>query len=350
MNDARSRFDATRVDASKADFSDRLDDQKQSYIVSTRSGRRSKQRGSDEGADGFESEEDNTDEGLARRIARLNREIEEVRHALQQRDGTQERPAEQTHDSSIPDLTSLTRALDSIQVSQRQALSAHARLAAHFSQPFAPAASSDTEQARRIDEPPPEPIDTATLSQLAAFDSRLASLESALGLDATDTPATAPVLPTLSLLDKQISLLTSPSALTDLQAKLTAAQSLSAATSATLKAAEENPDEALSPHDLAQLRALHTHVPTLTQLAPTVGPLLTRLRSLRYLHADAAGAKEALDDLQRRQDETDKELREWGEGLAAVEAAVGRAEEGFKGNADKVEKWVAQIEERLKTV
>ncbi|KAF2151852.1 hypothetical protein K461DRAFT_268956 [Myriangium duriaei CBS 260.36] len=352
---ARDRFDTSRVDASKADFSDRVNAQKQTYIVSTR--RRRKNRGpliendtsaNEEG----ESSEDDTDESLARRIARINREIEEVRSALQRRD--QAEPdgtpidAQEKHGSSSPgeaDITSLTRALSSLQTTQQQALSAHAQLSAHLFHPFVPRASS-TSQETPTHSAPTE-IDTTTLSRLATFDERLASLESSLGLDTSDK-SPPPLIPTLTLLDKQLSLLTSPDAVPDLQAKLTSLRALTAAEPKQDPTATTEAEAPIAPHDLAQLRALYALLPTLQTLAPTVPLVLDRLRTLRGLHADAAGAKGMMDELDRRQGETEREIKAWREGLVAVEKAVVRAEEGFKVNVGEVEGWVRGLEERLK--
>lgn len=349
---ARSKFDTTRVDASKADFSDRLHAQKHSYIVSSR--RRTKARPYEDLSD-----EDDTDEGLARRIARLNREIDEVRSALQRRDQersdgvAEEPPTDSDAVSASPqeaDITSLTRALDSIQTSQRQALSAHARFASQLARPFVPI-SNDTTLAYTTPAQAAEQVDTTTLSKLATFDTRLAALEAALGPNDPSSPS-GPILPTLSLLDSQLALLTSPSAVPDLQAKLSALLALNAATTVppTDDDNEENDDDAdkkITSHDLAQLRSLYATLPALTSLAPTVPPLLERLRGLRHLHADAAGAKGMADELERRQAETERELAAWREGIAAVEKAVVRAEEGFKVNVGEVEGWVRRLEEQL---
>ncbi|GAM88498.1 hypothetical protein ANO11243_065310 [Dothideomycetidae sp. 11243] len=359
IDHARDKFDASRVDASKADFSDSLEAQKQSYIVHNRrqkAGRRPSQEP--------DSDEDDTSEGIARRIARLNREIEEVRSALQQRelgpsggdsDEPKTRPLDTIGDDvefshGEADIAALVRALESVQTSQRHALSAHARLAAQLAQPSRPKTLTESSSPANAVSAP-EPIDSTTLSKLVSFDTRLASLESALGLDAADqSTAAVPVLPTLTLLDKQIALLTSPDAVPDLEAKLTAMRALSVATAG----AKDHPDseatsDQISSQDLLQLRNLYSLLPTLTTLSPTVGPLLDRLRVLRHLHTDAAGAKENLDKLEQQQAEMDQEIRAWKDGLAAVEAAVAKAEEGFKTNVGAVEKWVAQLEQNVRS-
>lgn len=99
---------------------------------------------------------------------------------------------------------------------------------------------------------------------------------------------------------------------------------------------------------MAKLRALYALLPTLTSLSPTLPPLLTRLRSLRTLHANAVTASQTLDEVEQRQDEADKEIRAWREGLKKVEEAVARAESGMLENSSAVETWVKELEERVK--
>ncbi|CAD0024674.1 unnamed protein product [Aureobasidium pullulans] len=103
-----------------------------------------------------------------------------------------------------------------------------------------------------------------------------------------------------------------------------------------------------TPEDMAKLRALYALLPTLASLSPTVPPLLTRLRTLRTLHANAVTASQTLDEVERKQDEADKEIREWRDGLKKVEEAVAKAESGMLGNSAAVETWVKELEERVK--
>ncbi|KAF4555916.1 Hypothetical protein D9617_2g058810 [Elsinoe fawcettii] len=358
IDQARGKFESSRVDASAADFSDRVATKKQSYIVSTRRKKRDDVKENQGTPDAHESEDDD-DEGLARRIARLNREIEEVKAVLRQREerdeikeGTKKSAEIGTKTPGPEDMRSLSQALDSIQDSQKQAISAHARLAKQLATPLPSstlAASPAAFEAQKS-----EPIDEVSLSKIASFDARLTSLETSLGLNATDISSSdssvVPVLPTLALLDQQISLLSSPDNVPNLEAKLKALQALQSGTAQQngTKEGEETSDPALAAEDIAQLRSLYTLIPTLNELGPSVPAILARLRSLRHVHADAAQAGQLLSDLEKRQDETDKELKAWRTGMEKVGEAIQRAEAGFKTNVEEVERWVQELEGKLK--
>ncbi|TKX23715.1 dynamitin-like protein [Elsinoe australis] len=358
LDQARNRFENSRVDASSADFSDRVSAKKQSYIVSTRKKKRATADENGAKAEEIESEDEDDDEGLARRIARLNREIEEVRAVLRQRDDQNEgQEGTKSKDSQTPgteDISALSRALDSIQESQRQAISAHARLAKQLAEPMPQAETSEVPLAQAS--APQDPTDEETLSKIAAFDARLSSLETSLGLNAMDisssnSASVVPILPTLSLLDQQIALLSSQDNVPNLEGKLQALQTLqrgSAQTNGTKEDDEDTDDTTLSAEDITQLRSLYSLIPTLNELGPSVPALLSRLRSLRHLHADAAQAGQLMSDLERRQDETEKDIKAWRTGIEKVEEAVKKAEEGFKGNSEEVEKWVRELEGKLK--
>lgn len=360
LDQARNRFENSRVDASSADFSDRVSAKKQSYIVSTRKKKRATADEDGATAKEIESEDEDDDEGLARRIARLNREIEEVRAVLRQRDDQDEvQEGTKFKDLKTPgteDITALSRALDSIQESQRQAISAHARLAKQLAEPKPQAETSEVPLAQAS--APQDPTDEETLSKIAAFDARLSSLESSLGLNAMDisssnSASVVPILPTLSLLDQQIALLSSQDNVPNLEGKLQALQTLqrgSAQTNGTKEDDEDTDDTTLSAEDTTQLRSLYSLIPTLNELGPSVPALLSRLRSLRHLHADAAQAGQLMSDLERRQDETEKDIKAWRTGIEKVEEAVKKAEEGFKGNSEEVEKWVRELEGKLKNL
>ncbi|PNS20304.1 hypothetical protein CAC42_5754 [Sphaceloma murrayae] len=359
LDQARNRFESSRVDASAADFSDRVSAKKQSYIVSTRAKKKGVAVSNGRAREEYESDEEmDDDESLARRIARLNREIEQVKVALRQREDQQEfKVGTQAKDNgTASDINALNRALDSIHESQRQAISAHARLARQLAESF-PQPGTAQVPAPPQSQPQP-PIDEDTLSKIASFDARLSSLETSLGLQGMDMSATSsgsvvPILPTLSLLDQQLALLTANDNIPNLEAKLKALQALSRDASppdATKDGDEASDDTVLSAEDIAQLRSLYALIPTLSELAPSVPALLSRLRSLRHLHADAAQAGQLMSDLERRQDDMDKEIKAWRTGIEKVEEAVKRAEAGFKGNVDEVEKWVGELEGKLKSL
>jgi len=349
---ARNRFLSSRVDASETDFSDRVNAKKQSYRVSTRRRRDGSIIEDGEQEDEEYSDED-TDEGLERKLARLTREIEEVKSGFAQRNAEQQNVAIQQGDngekSTENAIEALSKALESVRSSQRDAVSAHSRLAKQLSKPTSAIPTQQTALPSATSTTHGTQIDSETLNRIASFETRLSELERSLGLGSLDissksTSSIVPILPTLSLLDKQVHLLTSADTLPHLDA-LT--QKLSAVPKPKT-AATDGEETALSTEDMTKLRSLYALLPTLTTMSPTVPALLTRLRSLRQIHSSAASAGQLLEELERRQEETDKEIAAWRTGLEKVEAAVKGAESGMKANSDVVEGWVKELEGKLK--
>lgn len=301
------------------------------------------------------------------------REVQEVQAEVERRkvEGAQKSEGagtaegqEKDEDDVSAKVKDLGIALDTLQNSQRDAGSAHAQLAKQLAKPTR-SRMAEPESTNGIGKGfvDTNAANSQTLTKIADFDSRLALLERALGTSSIDMPEAipgngsanfTPILPTLALLDKQLSLLTaSPSQphLDNLVQKLQEAQSKPLDSQTAQQAAAGRQDDVttsdLTREDMAKLRSLYALLPTLTSLTPTLPPLLTRLRSLRTLHASAATANESLEEVERRQDEADKEIREWKEGLQKVEDVVKDAEKGMGENAGVVEAWVKDLEDRL---
>lgn len=222
------------------------------------------------------------------------------------------------------------------------------------------------------------------LSIAADFEARMASLENALGINATfldhlaNTPSSKPILPTLDLLEKQISLLsttTIPSLdsmhrhiqqLTQASERLeearkaaTTAQDVrkekSASTPGTILqdpgGEHTRTDAVIDDPDLtAKIAALYTHLPTIETLGPLLPSVLERLRSLQVLHSNAAAASEGLTQLEQRQAQMSGELETWRKGLERVEEAVEREGEISAGNMEMLEGWVKDLERRMEEV
>ncbi|GAB1728207.1 hypothetical protein NU195Hw_g3134t1 [Hortaea werneckii] len=330
---ARSRFASTsrQVEARNVDLSDRVDGRRRGYKV-----RRGVVAGEEE------------EEGLEARIARLRREIEECRAEAGQTgqgDGEQEGGGE--------GVESLSRLLSSVEMPRRQGT--------RSSQ--VPAKPNPTEDDKGIarDAAEGDMTDEQMLGKVMDFDTRLSALEQALGLSSLDSATseglTTPMLPSLTLLDQQLTALSTASSLTNLEAASTRLSKLK--TEAQQLASREAADDeggttagaaTLHPEDQEKLQALYTLLPNLQTLAPTVPAILTRLRSLRTLHTTAANAGTSLDELEQKQTELDKELKAWREGLEKVEQAVAQADEANGRNGRVVEGWVKELEGRMKTL
>ncbi|EME79316.1 uncharacterized protein MYCFIDRAFT_216407 [Pseudocercospora fijiensis CIRAD86] len=354
---ARSRFgeQSRRLVTKGTDISDRVDGKRKGYRT------RSRPRDVDE------------DETLEARIARLRKEIEECKAEAEAEkqeaaEGEDDDEEEEEGDGDmLDDCETLSRLLAGIDVPSTKR-KGHRRRGSifHDAPTTAPPATAGADQEDITDE--------QTLNKVSTFDSRLAALESSLGISAldslTETPTT-PILPSLTLLDHQLATLTSATNLSSLEHLSSRIQKLKleAQTLAYLQKqsangkpssshAEEDEDDdeeeeaptLLTAEDMARLQSLYTLIPTLRALSPTIPALMTRLRSLRTLHTTAANASADLESLEHRQAEMEQELKMWREGLEKVEEAVKNADEANGRNGSTVKGWVDDLEKRVKAL
>jgi len=340
---ARGRFGAAsgRIEAKRVDLSDRVDGRRRGYQV--RAARK---------ISGREGPEEEAEEGLEARIARLRRELEECRvetaRRQNERRGTQE-GVEGCEEVDVDGVDALSRLLAGIDTP----------IARPKGRRGMTALESQAELGR-LEELDGDMMDEQTLRRVADFDARLSALEQALGissLDAATSEATpTPILPSLTVLDQQLSALSSAGSLSNLEAassrisKLRVeAEQLSHAGPSDGESADGD-SETLSPEDMQKLQHLFTLLPNLQALSPTVPALLQRLRSLRALHTSAANAASELEQVEKRQTEMESELRAWRDGLEKVETAVREASEANGRNGRVVEKWVKDLEAKLKAL
>jgi nuclear migration protein JNM1 len=272
-------------------------------------------------------------EGLGERVARLRREVEECR-VLAEREGKGEGVIGEG------EMEGLKRVLEGLETGKERRV-----------------LQENGVESYKVGE--------ETSKGVAEFDARLSVLEKSLGLSSLDAGAPeAPLLPSLALLDRQFGALMTASSITSLEAasgrikklKEEADQLSAATTDSPVKSPQQNgtstPDSehaqsGLAASDVEKLRSLHTLLPTLQHLSPTVPALLDRLRSLHTLHVGAANAASELEDLERRQDDFEKELTEWREGLDRVEKAVREADDTNGRNGKVVRGWVEGIEGKM---
>lgn len=327
---ARSKFSPNRIDGRNVDLGDR--------VGGSRKGYRTRRRRSED------------EESLETRLARLRREVEECKTEA-------EKVGDHEGEEGVgEEVDALGKLLAGIEAPTKMTRAPRAR-------PATNGTTTTTSVSAQNHERDPEP--EQTLAQVADFDTRLSLLERSLGINSLDAASSdtvaSPVLPTLALLDQQLSALRTASSLSGLDAARSRIAQL-AAEAQKLRGKQTQPNAAvngdapenagaqaaLSPEDLTNLNSLYTLLPTLSSLAPTVPALLTRLRSLRTLHAGAATAASELDDLEKRQEEMDKELSMWREGLENVEEAVAGAAEANGRNAKFVKEWVDELEEKMR--
>ncbi|KAL3419029.1 dynactin subunit [Phlyctema vagabunda] len=370
-DEARSHFSPSQIDARDVDFSDRVTAKRKSYKASTRR-QRSNVDGTEEFGD-FSDEDDG--ESLGRRLARLKRELEEVKEQYGRRQAKQGGAVEDD-DTAGQDISSLSKMLDGISAGQgTTAMSASARLARDIGMGLRAKGTPSNVQST------PEAAATYTvtyapdhqqshaLAKAADFDSRLALLEKALGLNAI-APAISSdgipqaVLPTLDTLQKQVLVLStsSPSSLENISRRVRtltqeterleeSRKSAKAAHDALKAAGAEVPaEDGEESEQTAKINALYGTLSTIEDISPILPPLLDRLRSLRAIHADAATASESLERVEKRQADMTTDIKKWREGLEKVEEAMRQSETTMGGNMKVVEGWVKDLEQKMDTL
>lgn len=229
------------VDARDANFSDSIAMKRQAYRSKDKSHRRRRrQDGTEEVGDLSDSE----DESLERRLARLRREVEELKVQMESQaasgrdgsvesDGAQPAAPEGAEGSGLGDgVAELSRALDNLHASAGRGHSPSYSAAAVLTQklgveasPAKPDAGTQKQQPAAdaastavTAVPPPAAASSAgILSHAAAFEGRLALLEASMGIssssnpfvgDGLSEPALQPVLPSLDQLASRLSALT----------------------------------------------------------------------------------------------------------------------------------------------
>ncbi|KAJ5168157.1 uncharacterized protein N7482_003751 [Penicillium canariense] len=237
---ARLHFMGAAVDARDANFSDSISMKRQAYRSKDKNHRRRRRR--EDGTEEVGDLSDSEDESLERRLARLRREVEDlkVQMANQSRSGQNE--AEKAQATSAADkpgekalgdgVAELSRALDNLHASSRGGQSSSYSAAAVLTRKLetGPQSSSgpgaDTLKAQSPEKgsattavtPVPSTAPAAgLLSHAAAFEGRLALLEASMGIssssnpfigDGISEPALQPVLPALDQMTSRLSTLT----------------------------------------------------------------------------------------------------------------------------------------------
>jgi nuclear migration protein JNM1 len=324
-------------------------------------------------------------ESLERKLARLRREIEEVKEEFGKRSYEKQKVNGMSDDveglEGEDEAVNLSKMLDSISVSHGSTKgSAGVRLAKSLGSSIKTSEPPQTtiipqkggEAATYTVTYAPDYQQSHTFARAADFDSRLTLLEKALGITSIAIPALdskgvpMAVLPTLDRLQRQISVITeaSPSSLDSISRRVRTltqeAERLDEARKAAKAAQEElraangdasakagGGEDASDSEQVAKINALYGTLGTIENLAPILPSLLDRLRSLRAIHTDAATASETLQRVAKRQEDMAVDIKKWREGLEKVEQAMKQSETVTGGNMKVVEGWVKDLEERM---
>lgn len=413
------------VDARDVNFSDSIAMKRQAYRSKSKSRRHRLRR--EDGTEEVGDLSDSDDESVERRLARLRREVEDLRVEMAEQSASgkddsvesgaskgapaSDKPGENARGDGVAELS---RALDNLYASSRCGQSTSYSAATVLSQKLGSEVRPGVPDAESQNQQPPVkgPASTAVttvsapaaassagiLSHAAAFEGRLALLESSMGIssssnpfvgDGISEPALQPVLPALDQLTSRLSALTGllvganpafsgPSAVPGLTTphlealstrvrKLTTdAEALASARKHAFDAAKAahaaritstSSDDATTPapggsgaaddDHAAKIQALYATLPTIQSLHPLLPSVLERLRSLRACHAGAAHAADSLDELEKRHAEMASEIEQWRDGLGAVEEKMREGEAALRSNVETVEPWVRDLESRM---
>ncbi|GFF27608.1 probable dynactin subunit 2 [Aspergillus udagawae] len=216
VDDARAHFLGATVDARDVNFSDSIALKRKAY--------RSKSRRRRRGPDGIEEVGDTSDteeESVERKLARLRREVEELKDEMASRQTivkSTEEPVEALDDG----LLELSRALDNLHGSSRNASGPHSAATALSQKLVSTSPRGAAGESNGTDETiatvdAGTPSSAGVLAHAAAFDGRLALIEAAVGIssssnpfvsDGISEPALQPVLPALDHLTSRLTTLT----------------------------------------------------------------------------------------------------------------------------------------------
>lgn len=376
-------------------YSSRISSKRESYRHSSR--KRRKDRPEVNGLiNGIDVSSDEEVESLERKLARLRKEVAEVKEDFEQRRAKNEDGATQESRHEAESLDTLSQVLESVDPPEADGSEGAAtRLTKRLLAATKPPGTSvnSVNSVISVDGPrsklaqqtaasstytvtyAPTYQEQHTLSKVSDFDSRLTLIEAALGLDAIPLPTqdrspSKAILPALDTLDKQLATLStstdtsldkvsrSVSQLMQGAEKLEQARKAAkAAQDALSPSSEEFPsldgpakgaDALDDPEQRSKINALYGTLSTIESLAPLLPSVLDRLRSLRSFHADAATASLTLTKLETQQEDMKQELQGWREGLKKVENAMKQGEQTVRGNTEIVEGWVKELEERMR--
>lgn len=386
------RIDRQRLDPEEArsHFIPHHTDSRSSRVAARISSKRKKYRGATktspephESSDStsVNDEDDDDDEILRQKIARLRKEILEVKDVIEKRDTKGRTDLTAPPVQGDGPLDTLNEVLNQIQQSPRygaasrlvHTLSATPRtLNDSKSTPNAGPSEESLEPAAYTVTYAPTYQQDHTLAKAADFDARLSLIETLLGVETIHLPTqdklpTSAVLPMLDHLDRQISTLSSStnSGLDLVERKIKQLSRDTQKLAETRVAARAAQDALNNKMEIAyidnknifaaedfernsKINALYGTLPTIDSLAPLLPSVLDRLKSLQSLHAGAAGASQNLARLEAQQQSMGEELKSWREGLEKVEKAMEVGEQTMMENAKVVESWVKELEERVR--
>lgn len=212
--------------------------------------------------------------------------------------------------------------------------------------------------------------ETRRTVDMAHLEARLSELESTLGLEEVlldeSKPVSRPVLPTLSRLEHQLSLLSQPRHLdaisrrvkvlvTEMDRVHDVRRKLGTTTTAggdTLSAIEPSSTStpALTPTDLTKLQHLFDVSTRLEPLLPVIPSVLSRLQTLSELHSSAAHFGSTLQELEEANEERQRQDHELNQLLQKMEVNMEQTQKTVEANLVSLQSRIEDVAARLDKV
>lgn len=378
-DEARSHFLASGQESADPQYTGRIKSKRKSYKESGKRG-----RAKDAVSVGAETSSDEDEDSLGKKLARLRREVVEVKAAFERKKTqgkTATQPTVEADGKSLEEVEQMLNSMNS-QGSQTENGAASRlvkRLNSATKQRSIPAGGlgreSQPDSSYTFNYIPNYGKEHA-IAKVAEFDARLTLLENALGVDrialpTQPEPQAKAVLPTLANIDRQISIVSNSTdstmdstnrrirQLTQNAQRLTEARKSAKAAQEALSNGRGIPGPPIDSHDgpntpnledqeqISKINALYGTLPTIEALSPMLPSLLDRLRSLRSVHAEAAVASQNLAQIESKQEAMAEDILNWRTGLEKVEGIFAEGQRTMGGNMNAMEGWVKELEERM---
>lgn len=308
-------FETKDVDVSKADFSDNItNNPTNSYRVKT------------------------IPETLDARIARLQREVEEVK-VLKKKETTED----------IPRLDELKSILESLSSKGETGDESSDQLHLYEGmgeRKIADKTKMQLELTNRLLE--------RYLNRFTDLETRLTTLEEKIGT----SNIRRPILPSMDELRNRINLISNtPSglekAVANLRDLVTAVEKLKTAKQRPTTAGAQQQQEVVARDtevDMKKVNEIYKRLPLLDNLSALVPGLIARLKSLQGIHADAEVSTETMRDIDRTVQTIASEFKQWTETLHTIETKLQEMDDKMTHNRREINEWVQNIEARISKV
>ncbi|KTW30741.1 hypothetical protein T552_00453 [Pneumocystis carinii B80] len=341
--EAKSRFLREQVEAEDVDFSERIRGKnRKSYVT---------RNFHDYGV---------IEETIDEKLARLRRELEEVREELNQKKFQENKNENETVNKSFADLSELDYQMAELENKTKK--SAIAMLSKRLEELSLPESinNDDKEVVMETNESLNQPL-KYTLNynpsykekhlelDLSEFENRLTMLEKSLGIDQIHSyKLQAPILSTLSYLDKKITLLTSNKSYIDSITKKVKnlVAEMEILHEKKTKMDSKTSDLNTTPQE-KKIDALYENLEMIESISPILPNLLDRLKALRIIHADAATVTTGLKDCTQRQHIIQDEMLELKETLQKVESTMKESKITIQSNMMEIENMVKKLEQKV---